>query len=86
MATATVLRMPSQRRSIKLDDGPQTIRLLQSEIFRSGWSYTTIAVKSGCSAVTVGNIAIGHTKRPAMQTIARIFMALGWSIYAHEDR
>lgn len=83
-SAAQVVRFPG-RRSIKLDDGPKTIALVQEEIFRCGRTYTQIADMAGISPRTVQSIACGDTRRPAMSTIARLLMALGWSIIAQEQ-
>lgn len=81
---AQVVRFPG-RRSIRLDDGPQTIALVQSEIFRCGKTYTQIADMAGLNQSTVQHIASGQTRRPALATVARLLMALGWSIIAQEQ-
>lgn len=84
-ATATVIRLPSSR-PVKLDDGPATIALVQREIFRCGWTYQRIATASDLSITTVHHIASGDTRRPALRTIMKILMALGWEVYASERR
>lgn len=83
--SAAVVRLPSQR-PVKLDDGPATVALVQREIFRSGWSYTKIAYEAGLTDPTVGKIAQGETKRPALRTIILILTALGWEVYASEGQ
>jgi len=71
-------------RIIKIDDGPKTVALVQSEIWRAGANYQKIAVDADVSAVTVGNIASGATQHPRLRTIIRILGALGWDMYAQE--
>jgi DNA-binding phage protein len=83
-AAAAVVRFPSKR-TVKLDDGPKTIALVQAEIFRCGKTYTQIAVAAGLCHSTVQHIASGQTKRPALPTVARVLMALGWEIVAQEQ-
>lgn len=84
-ATAQVLRFPG-RQPIKIDDGPKTVALVQSEILRSHWTYTRIALAADISSNTVHNIACGNTTRPALRTIVRILMALGWDLWAHPSK
>jgi len=78
-----VVRLPSSA-PVRLDDGPKTAAFVQREIFRSGWSYVKIAEVAGISSPTVGAIAQGVTKRPAMRTVVLILTALGWEVYASE--
>ena len=71
-------------RIIKVDDGPKTVALVQSEIWRTGGDFTKIATAADISVSTVSNIASGETKFPRLRTIIRILGALGWDIYAQE--
>ena len=84
-STARVLNFPSRGQTVKLDDGPRSVAFIQREIFASRMAYTAIANKAGLSNATVGNIASGETKRPALSTIVRIAAVLGWSIYAEQN-
>jgi hypothetical protein len=83
-AAAQVVRFPG-RRSVTLDDGPQTIALVQSEIFRCGRTYRQIGDDAGLAHTTVQHIATGQTRRPALSTVARLLMALGWTLIAQEQ-
>jgi hypothetical protein len=80
-----VVRLPSSA-PVKLDDGPKTAALVQREIFRSGWSYTRIAMEAGVCISTVHHLASGETKRPQMRSVMLILAALGWEVYASERR
>lgn len=81
--TATVLRLPTGK-PVKLDDGPATVALVQREIFRCGWTYTRVGYEADLCSSTVMKIAQGETTRPALRTIMKILIALGWEVYAHE--
>lgn len=83
-ATARILKLRTGR-SVKLDDGPKTIALVQSEIWASHMNFSQLAAASGLACATIGNIASGETKHPRLATVARILMALGWSITATEN-
>lgn len=82
-AAAQIVRLP-HRRPVKLDDGPDTVRLVQAEIFRSRLTYTRIGFDADLCQSTVMKIAQGETTRPAFKTIVKILTALGWDIYASE--
>ena len=84
-AAANVVRLPNHQ-PIKLDEGPRTVRLVQTEIFRSGWTYARIGLAADLCPSTVMHIAQGETKKPGYRTIVKILMALGWSLYATEQR
>lgn len=71
-------------RQIKIDDGPKTVSLVQTEIWRAGGDFIKIATRADLSVSTVANIASGNTQFPRLRTIIRILGALGWDIYAQE--
>ena len=83
-ASAQILRLPSGR-TFKLDDGPRTVALVQSEIWASKKSFIDLADIAGIAPSTVGNIASGATKHPRLATIVRLLMVLGWSVVATKD-
>jgi hypothetical protein len=82
---ANVVRLPN-RQPVKLDEGPATVRLVQAEIFRCGWTYARIGFEADLCQSTVMKIAQGETTRPALRTIMKILIALGWEVYASERR
>jgi DNA-binding phage protein len=71
-------------RTIKIDDGPKTVALVQAEIWRAGANYSKIAADADLSVTTVMHIASGTTQYPRLRTIIRLLGALGWDIYAQE--
>jgi len=85
-ALATVEKIHRLRtgRRVEINDDARTIQLLQTEILRSGWYYDRIATEAGVALSTVGNIASGQTQHPRLQTIWKIFNALGWRVVAEE--
>jgi len=80
-----VLRLRTGR-EVKIDDSPAAIALCQQEIFRSRWTYRRISIEAGVHHGTVQRIATGDTTRPAIASIARILMALGWGLIAREGK
>lgn len=84
-AAAKILRLrPPQ--PIKLDEGPESIAWVASEIRLSSLTYKQLSERTSIGATTISNIACGDTKFPRWSTIVRIALALGWSIYAHNER
>jgi transcriptional regulator with XRE-family HTH domain len=84
-AAAKILRLrPSQ--PIKLDEGPESVAWIASEIRLSNVSYKDLSQRCGVCTQAISNIASGDTKLPRWSTIVKIALALGWSIYAHNDR
>ena len=75
-----------QGKLIKIDDGPKTVALVQTEIWKAGANFAKIATDADLSVTTVANIASGQTRAPRLRTIVRILGALGWDIYAQEKR
>lgn len=84
-ASAAVLRLPTGQ-TITLDDGPASIALCQRALQSSHLKFYDIAQRSGVCIETVSRLAYGDTKFPRMSTVVRILMALGWTIYASDDR
>ena len=50
---------------------------VRERIHMCGMTYTQIAMKTGVSSSTIGNIATSHTRWPRHTTLFPLFVALG---------
>lgn len=86
MTTARVLKLPLANRTVRLDDGPETIAFLVAEIRRTHFTYKELSERCGVCAQAISKIACHETRFPRMATVIKIAMALGWSVYAETSR
>jgi hypothetical protein len=82
--TAAVVRLHPPK-PIILDDGPEAVAFVASEIRLSNLTYKQISERSGVCVQTVSNIACADTKLPRWMTVVKIARALGWSLQAHRN-
>lgn len=59
--------------------------MIQRELLTCRRTYTDVARSAQLGISTVSNIASGQTRLPRLETVIRIFGALGWHISARRN-